>query len=165
MKTATAISPLILAALTTLTACGDPCLPTVLADTSIIPAADECDIPNDSDSGSGSSSTTTADPVTPLDPKPGPLPVCIAIPGAGEEWGPCVEGQCDDGLLCKVSGMGDVCLAACDVPGPCNTDLCAGATCDMDLGACIAPCKAVGDPCPLPDMQCVFGAAPLCVNV
>lgn len=160
-------------------ACGDPCLPTFNADTVIVAADDICFITTDEASGStggtstditsgtggtGDTSSTTADPVSPLDPKPDALPVCIAIPGAGEEWGPCMDGQCAEGLSCKVSGKGDVCIAACDVPGPCNTAKCIGGTCDMDLGACVAPCKAVGDPCPLPGMQCLFGAAPLCAH-
>ena len=151
-------------------ACGDPCLPTFTADTLLIaPVLVDCEAitsstSTDITSGTGDTSTTTADPVSPLDPKPDALPVCIAIPGAGEEWGPCIDGQCAEGLSCKVSGKGDVCIAACDVPGPCNTDKCLGGTCDMDLGACVAPCKAVGDPCPLPGMQCLFGAAPLCAH-
>jgi len=154
-------------------ACGDPCLPTFTADTLLIaPVLVDCEAITSSTStditsgtgDTGDTSTTTADPVSPLDPKPDALPVCIAIPGAGEEWGPCIDGQCAEGLSCKVSGKGDVCIAACDVPGPCNTAKCLGGTCDMDLGACVAPCKAVGDPCPLPGMQCLFGAAPLCAH-
>ena len=159
-------------------ACGDPCMPTLTADTLIAPVFIDCEADTSTGSGTGDASTaaditgdtssdtssTTADPVTPIDPKPDPLPVCIAIPVAGEEWGPCIDGQCAEGLSCKVSGKGDVCIAACDVPGPCNTAKCLGGTCDMDLGACVAPCKAVGDPCPLPGMQCLFGAAPLCAH-
>lgn len=154
-------------------ACGDPCLPTFTADTLLIAQVlVDCEAITSSTStditsgtgDTGDTSTTTADPVSPLDPKPDALPVCIAIPGAGEEWGPCIDGQCAEGLSCKVSGKGDVCIAACDVPGPCNTAKCIGGTCDMDLGACVAPCKAVGDPCPLPGMQCLFGAAPLCAH-
>lgn len=162
--------------LTEVAGCGDPCLPTLNADTVIVAANDICFITTDKASGStggttaditsgtGDTSSTTADPVSPLDPKPDALPVCIAIPGAGEAWGPCIDGQCAEGLSCKVSAMGDVCLGACDVPGPCNTDKCLGGTCDMDIGACVAPCEAVGDPCPLPGMQCFFSASPLCAH-
>ena len=150
-------------------ACGDPCLPTFTADTVIVPSDDVCLTTTDKASSEGSTSVditgTTADPVSTLGPKPDALPVCVAIPGAGEEWGPCVNGECAAGLFCKVSGMGDVCLAACDVSGPCNTAKCLGGTCDMEIGACVAPCEAVGDPCPLPGMQCDFnGGAPLCVH-
>lgn len=137
-------------------ACGDPCDPIVTEDTLIFPVT--CLPSSTGDTGT----STTGDPVTPIDPKPDPLPVCIAIPVAGEEWGPCVNGECAAGLFCKVSGMGDVCLAACDVPGPCSAEKCIGGTCDMEIGACVAPCEAVGDPCPLPDMQCFFGPVPLC---
>lgn len=142
-------------------ACGDPCLPTDEASGST--GGTSTDITSGT-GGTGDTSSTTADPVSPLDPKPDALPVCIAIPGAGEEWGPCIDGQCAEGLSCKVSGKGDVCIAACDVPGPCDTAKCLGGTCDMDLGACVAPCEAVGDPCPLPGMQCFFGASPLCAH-
>lgn len=147
---------------TILVACGDPCDPIVTEDTLIFPVT--CLPSSTSDTGDTGTSTT-ADPVTPLDMGPAPIPVCIAIPGAGEEWGPCSEGECAEGLTCKETPMGSVCLAACDVPGPCDADKCLGGTCDMDLGACVAPCKAAGDPCPLPGMQCDYnGGAPLCVH-
>lgn len=178
-------TPFVIPLLTALTAsalgavaCGDPCMPTITADTLIAPALIDCEADMSTGSGgtsdastavdttgSGDASSTTGDPVTPIGPKPDPLPVCIAIPVAGEEWGPCVNGECAAGLFCKVSGMGDVCLAACDVPGPCSAEKCLGGTCDMDIGACAPPCEAVGDPCPLPGMQCDFnGGAPLCVH-
>lgn len=175
MNPAICIASLIVT-MSALASCGDPCLPTFTADTVITPANDVCFIATDEASstsdtstditGTGSdTSSTTADPVSTLGPKPDALPVCVAIPGAGEEWGPCIDGECAEGLFCKVSGMGDVCLAACDVSGPCNTAKCLGGTCDMDIGACAPPCEAVGDPCPLPGMQCDFnGGAPLCVH-
>lgn len=166
-----------------LSGCGDPCQPTFTADTLLIaPVFIDCEADTDTSTGesTGDSSTTTeitgtgtstsdassttADPVSTLDPKPDAMPVCIAIPAPGEAWGPCIGGQCADGLFCKVTAMGDVCLSACDVPGPCDTDKCLGGTCDMGLGACIAPCKAAGDPCPLPGMECFFGASPLCAH-
>ena len=83
-------------ALAEVSGCGDPCLPTFNADTVIVAANDICFITTDKASGStggttaditsgtGDTSSTTADPVSPLDPKPDALPVCIAIPGAGE---------------------------------------------------------------------------------
>jgi len=169
----------------TTTGCGDPCLPTFTEDTLLIaPVIVDCEADTSTSStttgdtstttiitgdmstgGTDTTGSTTADPVTPLDMPPvDPLPVCIAIPGAGEEWGPCLDGKCAEGLSCKVAAMGDVCLAPCDVPGPCNTDKCSGGTCDMDLGACVASCEAAGDPCPLPGMECFFGAPPLCAH-
>jgi hypothetical protein len=167
-KTTSAITFAILSATLIATAC-DPCEPTFTGDTLIsIPETCLPDITGgDSSTGGDSTSTstsTTADPVMPLDMGPAPLPVCIAIPGAGEEWGPCNGGKCAEGLSCKATPMGSVCLAACDVPGPCDADKCLGGTCDMDLGACVAQCKAVGDACPLPGMQCFIGAAPLCIH-
>lgn len=152
-------------------ACVDPCEAIVTAETLIV-AATDC-IPETSLGGSSDTSDTTsvdpsADPVTQLDMGPAPLPVCVAIPAPGDAWGPCdANDACAPGLDCKTTPMGSVCLGACDpnAASACDAGVCLGGTCEAGIDACVAPCHAVGDPCPLPGMQCDFnGGAPLCVH-
>lgn len=146
--TITPIAILALALAASPLACGgDPCLPTILADTSIIPAEEMCD--------DGSTSTTTGDsstgdmcPVPPIDAL-----ICAAVPSAGEMWGPCAEGlSCAPGSTCIVGTAGNVCAPACDDCG-CPNLGCFGGTCNAENG-CAPACIAVGDPCPAPGMQC-----------
>lgn len=148
-------------------ACVDPCEVIIDADTLIV-AATDC-IPETSLGGdTGTGTDPGPDPVTPLDMGPAPLPVCVAIPGPGEAWGPCdANDACAPGLACKVAPMGSVCLGACDPNAVtvCDAGVCLGGTCEAGIDACVAPCKAVGDPCPLPGMQCDYnGGQPLCVH-
>ena len=146
--TITPIAILALALAASPLACGgDPCLPTILADTSIIPAEEMCD--------DGSTSTTTGDsstgdmcPVPPIDAL-----ICAAVPSAGEMWGPCAEDpSCMLGFTCIVGAAGNVCAPACDDCG-CPNLGCFGGTCSAE-NACVPACVAVGDPCPVPGMQC-----------
>lgn len=155
---------------TIFSACDDPCEPVFTEDTLVI-IGEVCPFTGgDNTSGDSTSGTssTTADPVTPLDMGPAPLPVCIAIPAPGDAWGPCdAADSCAPGLDCKATPMGSVCLGACDPNAVtvCDAGVCLGGTCEAGIDACVAPCHAVGDPCPLPGMVCDFnGGAPLCVH-
>jgi len=134
--------------------CGEPCLPTILADTSIIPAEQVCD----GSTGNGTSTTSitgamnaTDDmcPVPPIDAF-----VCPAVPEVGTMWGPCAEDlSCAPGSMCIISpNIGNVCAPQCDDCG-CPNLGCFGGTCNAD-NACAPTCVAVGDPCPVPVMQC-----------
>lgn len=149
MNLKTTITPIAILALALAACGGDPCLPTILADTSIIPAEEVCD------GGSTSTNTTTGDsstgdlcPVPPIDAL-----ICAAVPSAGEMWGPCAEGlSCAPGSTCIVGTAGNVCAPACDDCG-CPNLGCFGGTCSAE-NACVPACVAVGDPCPVPGMQC-----------
>lgn len=133
-----------------LAACGDdPCLPTILADTSIIPAEQECDgSTGDPTTGGGDSTTGDICEAPPIDAL-----ICAAVPEAGTMWGPCDDGSCGVGAFCITSKTGgEVCAPACGECG-CPNLGCFGGTCN-DPGACLPACDAVGDPCPVPGMQC-----------
>jgi len=114
---------------------GDPCLPTVNADTLIIPPAEDC-MP------AGSTGGTTGG--------------TECMPVAGEDWGPCdVDGKCNNGaFICEWSNdnAANHCVPAC--MGVCQPDdSCAGngAVCQSS-GICSVPCDgdavcAVGQAC------------------
>lgn len=147
-----------------LAACGDdPCLPTILADTSIIPAEQECD--------GGTTSSTTGDNTTGDICEAPPIDafICADVPEAGTMWGPCDDGSCGVGAFCITSKTGgEVCAPACGECG-CPNLGCFGGTCN-DPGACLPACDAVGDPCPVPGMvcapdvgACVWPVAEVCV--
>jgi hypothetical protein len=159
---------IVLAATLAPAACMDPCEAIITAETLVVTATD-C-IPETSLGGDTGDTSTgpEPDPVTPLDMGPAPIPVCIAIPAPGEQWGPCdANDACAPGLDCKTTPMGSVCLGACDpnTVTVCDADKCLGGTCEAGIDACVAPCHAVGDPCPLPGMQCDYNSgAPLCVH-
>lgn len=141
--------------------CGDPCLPTIGADTIIIPAEEQCggadstsiDPTGDASTGAMDSDSATTGPVCEPPPFPVDAPTCISIPNAGEPWGPCFAvGTCNDGVFCRQTAVGSLCQAECDDCG-CESFKCLGGTCLAD-GECSPQCEAVGDPCPVPTMVC-----------
>ena len=143
---------ILIAALTlALPACGDPCMPTVLADTEIIPAEDAC-LP-DSESG-GTTTGETCEPVPVVD-----APVCIAEPGVGGMWGPCGDNACGDGMLCATFGEARLCAPLCDECGCPGDGICLGGACSAEGAApsmCLPMC-ATADDCPFDGMACNSG--------
>lgn len=134
-------------ALATAACGGDPCIPTIIADTSIIAAADDC-ISEDSTPGDESSSGSMCPMPVEVD-----APTCVTSPQAGEAWGRCfVTMDCNDGLDCRVTGAGGVCVPPCGECG-CPADFgCFGGVCEA-TDACVPQCEA-GDVCPGVGMHC-----------
>ena len=114
-------------ALATAACGGDPCIPTINADTS---------------SGSMRPMPVEVD-----------TPTCATSPQAGEAWGRCfVTMDCNDGLDCRVTGAGGVCVPPCGECG-CPADFgCFGGVCEA-TDACVPQCEA-GDVCPGVGMHC-----------
>lgn len=141
-------------------ACGDdPCLPTVIADTSIIPAAEMCTTgePMGGSASSGVATGPACEPQVVVDP-----PVCIADPSHGSQWGACLFGNvCNLGLICHQGQVGSVCVSQCDECGCVGADNCIGGTC-TDADECVPKCVAAGDACPL-NMECDPGLG-MCVR-
>ena len=143
-----------LAILLKLGACGDPCLPTISADTLIKPAAEEC-----FENGSSSAAETTGDPVTCEPAEDFAGFVCVATPQPGEAWGPCLDDNtCTDGF-CRSTGIGDICLSACTDCG-CDNFKCTGGTCEAN-GACVPSCDSEtaclnGTVCDVAEGLCVY---------
>lgn len=131
-------------------ACGDPCLPTVLADTSVIAADADCvetdttgiaETDNASSSvGSSSDGSSSSGNDAPLNPL-----TCVAVPEAGKFWGPCIAGTCNEGA-CELSGDTSICVPGC-TEDPCNIGVCFPGTCN-DKWQCIAPCDGPEDCAP-----------------
>ena len=134
-------------ALATAACGGDPCIPTIIADTSIIAAADDC-ISEDNTPGDESSSGSMCPMPVEVD-----TPTCATSPQAGEAWGRCfVTMDCNDGLDCRVTGAGGVCVPPCGECG-CPADFgCFGGVCEA-TDACVPQCEA-GDVCPGVGMHC-----------
>jgi hypothetical protein len=142
--------------LTIASACGDPCLPTVLADTSVIAADEDC-VPDgttgegastDGASTDGASSgvsvtSTTADESTGA-PAPNPL-TCVSVPEAGKFWGPCLNGTCVEGA-CEESAGTSICVPGC-TEDPCNIRVCFPGVCN-DKWQCVGPCDGPEDCAP-----------------
>ena len=148
-----------------ITACGDPCLPTINADTLIIPPADDCkaDTSGDVSSSGASSSGGACEPP----PVQADAPTCASVPQPGNLWGPCIEGACNEGF-CRETGMGSLCMATCDGCG-CEVFDCFGGTC-LDDGECAPHCDVATAQCPAPGMLCdtdaqlcVYPSAPTCM--
>lgn len=137
--------------LTIASACGDPCLPTVFADTSVIAADEDC-VP-DGTTGNGASTdgassgvsvtSTTADESTGA-VEPNPL-TCIAVPKAGKFWGPCINGTCVEGA-CEESAGTSICVPGC-TEDPCNIGVCFPGVCDHKW-QCVGPCDGPEDCAP-----------------
>jgi hypothetical protein len=152
-----------------LIACGDPCLPTVFADTSIIAADEDC-VPDGTststgdDTGASESATSGADEcnadidcpegqvcdLSVVDhvclPTPPQNPLtCVAVPEAGKFWGPCLNGTCVEGA-CEESAGTSICVPGC-TEDPCNLGVCFPGVCN-DKWQCIAPCDGPEDCAP-----------------
>lgn len=167
--------PLITIALSliTIAGCGEPCgIPTTR--NGIVFAAEAC--PSDdsssgaaaSSSGDSASETSSGEPgsttdiptASTTDDSGGMLPTCIAIPGPGEFWGPCLidpknpdaPPSCLEGF-CQITGPGNLCMPACVEGDTCEAFKCLGGTC-RDDGACVPACEKANDPCPVEGMFC-----------
>lgn len=118
-------------------ACGDPCLPTIHADTLIAGVDDICwittDAETDDDSGSdvtGGGPCSVASPCAKYDMCVDgvcvPIPPVIACPDVeGVMWGACdVTGGCVDGSTCLFGDGGWVCVPDCDDANACGPDQC-----------------------------------------
>lgn len=153
--------------LSILAGCGEPCgLPNVRP--GIVLAAEECPIGEesssseaDSSSSGASASETTGGEASSTGETPtaestgddtGMLPTCIAVPGAGEFWGPCFVGAtCTEGI-CHDGGGGNVCLASCE-DGQCEPFKCFGGFCTSD-DRCVPKCST-SDDCPIDGTFCL----------
>lgn len=154
----------------TLAACG-PCETgdRVALPGGVIVADDVCNGDDDGTSiatATDGASETGAEPTAAESSSTGgdaPPPVCTALPGPGEAWGPCVDGGCNPGAgFCLEGEFGTLCMPGCD--DGCPMFKCFGGTCRAD-GACIPPCADDSD-CPIPGMQCDKDAPqfPTCVH-
>ncbi len=94
-------------ALATIACGGDPCLPTINADTSILPPAEEC-YGGDDETSTGNSGESSSE--TSIDPTGGPA-VCDAMPGVA--WGPCPLGECEEGSFCLALDDASMCMPHC----------------------------------------------------
>jgi len=158
MSRTTPIALLMLAAsAVSIPACGDPCLPTFLADTSFVAPAEECvdeaststTAEDDTDSASSDAITSTTDEASTTtggnDPNPNPL-TCVAAPKPGEFWGPCISGEtCFEGA-CEADAASSVCVPGC-TEDPCNIGVCFPGVCN-DASQCVAPCDDASDCAP-----------------
>lgn len=137
-------------------ACGDPCLPTINADTLVEPAEEACLMSTGAGSTSGTSAADSTATGAVECPGFGSV-ACGTVPSNGDAWGPCLEGACAPGQgECLATGLGDICVPACgDCGCPDFEATCDNGTCTVDAApVCVPGCVAVGDPCPLPGMTC-----------
>lgn len=132
-----------------LIACGDPCLPTVFADTSVIAADEDCvpdsttgDDASTDGASSGVSVTSTTDESTGAGQNP---LTCVAVPEAGRFWGPCLNGACIEGA-CEAANGTSICVPGC-TEDPCNIGVCFPGVCDHKW-QCVAPCDGPEDCAP-----------------
>ena len=133
-----------------LTAC-NPCEIEFVSDTAVV--ASQCPIETSADessssNGEESSSSATTDAASGGDQ----MPMCVAVPLAGEAWGPCHVGAvCDKGIKCHDHGAGNVCVPECE-DDACPAFKCLGGTCN-DNAECAPVCTANAD-CPIPGTFC-----------
>ncbi len=171
-----------LIAILSLTACGDPCLPSIKG--GVIIAAEECPDDDTGESSSDGSSdegeshgetdsppcnsdedcmdgdvcdlhTNTCEDEDDMDP----VLVCEdEVVQVGDAWGPCDKnGAClDTGNWCFSFAVGNVCIPVC--AGDCPDFQCSGGTC-TNAQKCIPVCDDDAD-CPM-GMACVIQAMPL----
>jgi len=121
-------------------ACGDPCLPKIYADTTIVQAPAVCDDDNASDVTGGAEDSVSST---------GSGGAC-ELP-AGSAWGPCAEGGiCDLVSHCIKQYGASLCAPICDGNDQCSPDSCEqqqhpSCSADLPTPLCGYTCKADAD--------------------